>query len=73
MTQRRPWRVFWNYTVSYSEHFENLPEVFTNAAVGHYSVYSDDGASYVIESEHVTCLLPGAPNMQTPRGGALRV
>jgi hypothetical protein len=40
--------VFWNYTVSYTEYFENLPEVLTNFAVGKYSVYSN-GTSYFIQ------------------------
>jgi len=50
--------LFWNYTVSYSEFYENLPKVMTNRAVGKYSVYLN-ATSFIIESEHVTCILPG--------------
>jgi hypothetical protein len=48
VTQEQPWLVFWNYTVSYSEKFENLPAFLTNYAIGKYSVYSNQ-TSYLIE------------------------
>ena len=41
ISQDKPWMVFWNYTVSYTELFENLPAFMTNYAIGKYSVYSN--------------------------------
>jgi hypothetical protein len=39
--------MFWNYTVSYTEFFENLPTFMTNFAIGKYSVYANETAHII--------------------------
>ena len=50
VTQEKPWMMMWNYTVSYTEFFENLPSYLTNFAIGKYSVYSNE-TSHIIRCD----------------------
>merc|ERR1711970_896397 len=58
-TNKRRKGAVWNYSVKYTEMFENIP-FGTNTAIGNFTVFQDDALQdLVISSTHETCLLPG--------------
>lgn len=49
----------WNYEVAYTEYFEFLPRFMQNSAIGNYQVKKSEEGTYLINSQHLTCLFSG--------------